>query len=250
MRTTQEFVTTIIDDFAPQLSVAAALAYLNRAHKRMVNQDCAQNEYLNPLDPTFPYPLLNTTAGTLSYDIAYPNLLDSTGAVLATEKNGQTVSIRRIVRIFTSSGALGESFYSKKFRGEQIGLITVNPYWGSKYMTTWYYEVVGQQYDLTNGTAARWQFAEDPGTHTNIYYVQAYIAAPELYSISTPLFLDGDVWEEALLDGAVGYWEDVLHGNIERLKKFQTYWLPKFCNQSNYNSRTWTPLQMNVRECG
>lgn len=247
MPTTQELVTTIIDDYAPDLSVAAALAYLNRAHKAMVNQDCAQNEFYHFSDTTFAYPFLNTTADTLHYEIIAANLRDSAGAAITLTMNGVTVAIRRIVRIFTQSAALG--YYSKKFRGEELAMVSTNPYWGSIFPATWYYEMVGQPFDRTNNQAARFLFAQDPGTHADKYYVQSYIAAPELSTVSDKLFVDGDQWEEALIDGTVGYWEDVQHGSNNRLEKFRKYWMPKYAQGNSHGARTWSPIQMNMREC-
>jgi len=249
--TTQQLVSTIKQDYLPELSRTTILSYLNRALKVLGNKDCAQTTYWNFADPTFPFPILNTTAGTLSYKVSATNLVDSTGTALTPQYSSRNVSFRRLKYVFLKVDDMSGSNYDRKWYGEQVQISGLNPYWSQQLFRTTFYKVPCQIDDYTNSEAApRVTFFEDPGTHDDMYFVEAYRKPFELTSESIPLCIDGDLWEQALIDGAVGFAEDWQHGKSERLNKFQTFWEKKFSSYMNDNMEERAPQQMQIRVCG
>lgn len=248
---TQSLVTTLKDDYCQDFSRTKILAYLDRAQRGLFNQDAAQMVWLNSSDDEFPLPILQTTEGTLSYEISAANLVDSDGDAVTLTIGGYTVVPRKLrpaTGVFIQSA--GVSNYSKSFSGERFDWAGVNSLWAKKLNKLRFYSVPGIPYARTDIRGCTFQFAEDPGTTTDMYYVEFYVAPVSLTSESIPLSLEGDEWEEALIDGVVGYVEDVQNGRSERLQRFMSYWRPRFRNAMNAGMSQRKPMQMPIRECG
>lgn len=250
MPSTQELVSIIKNDYAPDWSRSKILELLNRAQKRLFNQDTEQSTWYNPNDDEFPFPILKTTAETLEYEITGSNLVDMNGNALSITQNGYAVTCRRIKHIFIMVASLSNSNYDRKFYGEQFNLTGINEYWSQRLYRLSFYKVPGNLFDKTNLQNARFLFHEDPGTYADRYFVEFYYNPIELTSESIPLSLDGDKWEMALIDGTVGYIEDIENGKSDRMNKFETYWMRKFLSSQNENSDERRPFQMLVREAG
>lgn len=251
---TQELVSTIKSDFAPDVSRTRILSYLNRAQRELFNSDCAQMVFLNDADPAFPFPLLSTIAGTLGYNIIQGNLLDSTGAVIPFTKtdgsgNARAIICRKIKHIFLMVNALEASNYNKKFYGEQFNLSGLNAYWSTRLYKVTFYEVPGMIINRTEYAPARFIFPEDPGTYPGKYFIEMYYGCPDLTAETVPLSIDGDQWQEALICGVCGYIEQWRNGKTDRLTELRTYWKPRFRDSINSVLRQRTPQQMPVRSC-
>jgi len=249
MPSTQELITTIIDDFHVDIGRTRVLAYLDRAQRRMFSYDCAQTVFYNTSDPEFPWPILSTTAGTLSYDLSSCTLLDSDGSTVSRTVDSRTVTIRRINKVFVDSSDWQLAGLTRKYYGGSIQPMGINPYWTSQRYANQFYEIPGIITDRNNDFGPTFTFGEDPGTHTDLYYIEMFYNAPELTAETTPMFIDADVWEEALIDGVVGYIEDWRNGESKRLDRFRNYWLKKFWNSANEGSDQKRPLKPMARPC-
>ena len=248
MSTVQSLVTTIQDDYAPKIGRTLLLGYINRAVQVLTGQDCAQTTYYNTSDDSFPFPYISTTTGTLEYEMTSSNLVDSDGATVSPAINGTTVAIRRVKRVIVSGTTMRTQQYNPNFRGESINLTGINPYWKSRLYYDNYQKVVGMPMDKTENQAAKWIFAEDPGTETDVYLAECFWEHPTVDAESDTLLIDQQRWEQALIDGAVGYIEDFQHGESRRLEKFQTYWKKQFCGDMNIGFDSRRPRRFLHRE--
>jgi hypothetical protein len=258
MPTTQQLVSVLQDDFYPDIGRARLLEYLNRAQKRLWNNDCAQAIWWNKADTVFPFPILTTTAGTLSYDVvggASGNLVDSQGSKLTlqiTDLNGvaRSVNIRSVKQIFIMVTSLTPVVYDKKFYGERTTITGVNTYWSLQNTRAEFYKVPVIISDKTNLRNPNIQFMEDPGSFNNLYYVELYHTPVELSTESVPLTVDGDQWGDALLCGAHSFIEPWQNGKTDYQNQFEKFWIPKFCGQQNKHMDDRKPLRMTKRLCG
>jgi len=218
MPSTRELITIIQDDYLPDVSRPKILNYIDKAQRALFNVDCAQTVWKMRGD-TIEYPYLSTTTGILDYDIDETTLVDSNGDTISIQVGGYDVAVRRVARVFT---------VDEKFE----------------------YPVVVSLYDRTNLEPARVVFAVDPGTYPDKYFVEFYYSPMPLETEFSVLTIDADKWEQALIDGAVGYYEDLQNGVSQRFEKFQTYWMKKFKEQSNSKLDKRYNLQIPVRRCG
>ncbi|MFH1738206.1 MAG: hypothetical protein ABIH23_04305 [bacterium] len=251
MATAQALITTVKNNYAPKIGRTIILSCLNRAVRALFNQDCAQTTYYNDSDDTFPFPFLSTTDGTLSYEIA-TSLVDSDGTSVTPAVNSVTVTPRRVKRVFISSASMRTGEYSPNFRGESFSVTSVNPHWSVRPYYGTYTMVVGMPVDKTDTQAAKFVFAENPGTHDDFFYAEFYYEHPELEDAtgSTGTFLfDSNRWEQALIDGTVGFIEDFQHGESRRMERFFTHWAEKFKGEQNKGADQRRPAKFPVREC-
>ena len=252
MLSTSQIVSLLRDDFAHDVSRIKLLSYLDRAQKELFNTDCAQTLFFNSGDKTFPWPVINTVAGQLSYDMVAANLLDSAqGAypltILGKDGATRTIDIRRIKSVFVMVNSTALSLYNY---GERIIVAGLNPYWMQYTSSMMFYSIPGEIYDRTANQNARFQFNNDPGTHNNLYYCEFYYAPFDLTSESIPLCIDSDLWFEALSDGVRGYLEAVSNGTSPLLDKFRGYWKKRFIGAMNDPMAQRKPLQMQIRKYG
>jgi len=252
MLSTSQLVTQLVNDFGEDVTRPQMLSYIDRAHKALWNTDCAQTLFFNRSDNTFPFPVLKTTAGTLSYDITATNLLDSQGNQLSmsiTDKNGyaRAIECRKIKNVFVMVNSTSISLYNY---GERIIVAGINPYWMQNTASMMFYKVPGELYDRTATRNAFFQFNNDPGTQTSLYYLEFYYAAWDLLSESTPLCIDTDMWYEAIKDGVRGILEDVDSGRTEMMDRFLGPWRKKFMRAMNDPIEDRKPLQMQQRKYG
>lgn len=250
MPSTRELVATIKEDYAPDWSRQKILRFLDRAQRVMMKTDCAQTVWLNEDDEAFPFPVFATTAGTLSYDMSAANLVDSSGNPITPTVGGYEVKIRRIRHIFVAVGSLTSSNYDRKFFGEQFSLTGINPYWSQRLYRLSYYKVPGDIRDKSGlNPYPRFIFHEDPGDYSDRFYAECFYDPVPLTTEDIPLSIDGDQWEDAIIDGVVGMIEDVENGRSERLDRFRRYWLKKFTGYMNDHDNERRPHQMPIREC-
>lgn len=254
MPTTREMVATIKNDYLPDASDVKILAWLDRAQRFLFQNDCAQTTYCNSSDVDFPIPILSTTTGVLNYAVL-ANLVDSAGVAVTPTIGGYAVVPRRVKRVFIKKSVLSVGAYTNMFYGESFDWAGLNPSWGRSLYHTTFYEVPTILTDRNNLTdsgvdGAYVQFVEDPGTYSDRYYCEFYYDPVPLTSTSIPLSLNASLWEDALIDGVVGYAEDADSGKSERLDRFRSFWVKKFIRRMDANLSARRPLQMPVRECG
>lgn len=242
--TAQSLVTAIKDDFGFEYGRAVILDYLRRVVNKLCNQNVEQMVYRNGSDTSFPYPILNTTADTLDYEITSSNLVDSDGSAISLAVGGSPVVCRKINYVFIVGTNLRNSSY------DRITISGTNAFWAEGLTNATFYKYPVSIYDRTSLKNPHVQFLSDPGTHDDRYYVNFYWGALELTSESIPLSLDGDVWEEALMEGTVGLIEKVENGRSARWDRFETYHMKKFITSMNKGMEEQVPLQMPIRECG
>lgn len=250
MPNTRELVSIIKQDYAPDWGVPKILELLDRAQRFLMKNDCAQTVWLNEDDPSFPFPIFPTTSGTLSYAMNPSNLVDSDGNPLTPTIGGYNVNIRRIKHIFIVVGSMANSNYDRKFFGEQFSLTGINEYWSQRLYRLSFYKVPGDIRDATGlNQYPRFIFHEDPGSWSDRFYAECFYDPVPLSSLDIPLSLDGDKWEMELIDGVVGYIEDMENGKSERLERFQGKHLRKFMNTMNEHMNERREPQMPIREC-
>lgn len=250
MPSTRELVSIIKEDYAPSWGRTKILQYLDRVQRRLMIGDLSQTVWLNESDDSFPFPLLHTTAGNLSYDIDSSNLYDSDGNSVSPTIGGYSVSLVSVRHIFLAVASLANSNYDRKFFGEQFNLTGINEYWSQRLYRLSYFKVPGDIRDPSGLDAdPRFTFHEDPGTTTDRYYVEAFYRPVQLTSESVPLSLDSNLWEGVLIDGVVGMIEDVENGRSDRLEKFRNVHVKKFRNYMNRHSNERRESQMPIREC-
>lgn len=250
---TQTLVSWIKEDFAPAHSRTKILQYVDRAQNEMFNQDCAQMTFLNHSDDEFPVPILSTTADTLNYTPSASNLVDSDGNAITLAVNGYSVSVRKIKRIFMQVSSLTTS-YDNTFIGRTFDWAGINDNWSKKIYKVRYREVPTQPFDKTDNEDAHLTFIEDPGTHTDRYYIEFYYGPVDLTSESIPMSIDSDKWAEAIFKAVRGYIEESLNGRSDlldgdrRTGSFRNYWLPKFRNSMNSGMEQKRPFVFETRE--
>jgi hypothetical protein len=252
---TQQLVSQLKEDFAPGYARTKLLAYIERAQNEMFNNDCAQMVFMNKSDPAFPIPILSTTATVLKYTPSASNLVDSNGSAISLTVGGYAVSIRRIIRVFIEDSA-NLTTYDKKFIGSDFVWAGVNENWSKRTSDSLYSEIPMQPFDKINSEDAHLVFVEDPGTHTDKYYLEAYYGPISLDSEDIPLSVDGDKWCEAFIKACRGYIEESRNGRSELLDgpantgSFRYYWIPKFRNSMNAGIQRRSPYIFPTRECG
>jgi hypothetical protein len=250
MPTTSELVTRIKNYYAQDYSRTFILDCLDRAQNELFNTDCAQSIFLNTSDDSFPIPILSTTTGTLEYEITGDNLLDTDGNAVTLEWNDVAVSARRVKSVFIQVTAGNAVDYTKLFYGERFDWAGINNNWSRRLYRVNFESVPVVCYDKTNTQNCKVVFVEDPGTHTDRYYVEFYFVPPSLTSENISLVIDANKWQEALLEGVMGYVEEIENGNTARLTTFRRYWKPRFIADSNKQMAGRRPLAMPRRECG
>jgi len=249
MATTRQLVSLIKEEYDPKISETRILYYLNWAQNTLFQCDCAQQIFVNNNDPTFPYPILHTTEGQLDYEIDDSTLFDSTGAALAITLNGSSTTVRRVKSLFVAISESLNADYNPSYIGEQFNPIAINSLYANSLYNVTFYTVPNISFNMTNSGDAKIVFAEDPGTTTDRYYVEAYLNPVELTSKNIDLSINGEEWEMALIDGVVGRIEDFKNGTSRRLEKFLGYWTKKFGFNQNIVSKQRAPLQFKISEC-
>jgi len=242
--TAQSLVTTLKDDFGFEYGRPVLLDYLRRTVNSLCNQNAEQMTYLNGSDVAFPFPVLVTEDETLDYEVSNTNLVDSEGTAITMTVGGYPVVCRKINHVFLAGGSFVYGGY------DRVSITGTSAYWAQRLSNVAFYKVPGSIYDRTNLKAAHFQFHSNPGAHTDRYYVEFYWGALELSSESIPLSLDGDMWEEALIEGTVGLIEKVENGQSNQLDHFRSYWLPLFVKSMNASMEERSPLQMPIRRAG
>lgn len=254
MLTTAELVSEIKLYYAPEWDREVILNFIKRAQEELTLINSPEMIFYNGADPSFPVPFLQTVAGQLQYTIGddgtgASNILDSDGNPIDIEitRNGVEYPVlpRRVKDIFTE--------YTHGYSWPSYGQgrwFTFGWFYNPARVRNFYRAENVVTFDRKGSTGTTIRFMEDPGATTDRYYIMFYHDPIELLSDQIPLTIDGNQWHQALIDGAVGFIEDIENGNSRRLEKFRTYWIKKFCGvmaEPLYNYRN---PKMKVRGVG
>jgi len=243
-------VSIIKSDYAPEWSRTRILSYLDWAQRQMFCTDCAQHLYYNTSDETFFIPYLKTTENVLSYTIDDNALADSEGNDHPLTYFGRSVTCRRVNRVFHSVTTLEGTQYDRRWYGEEFSLIGMNEYFSRRLYNIHFFEVPTVIINKSEIGSATITFGEDPGTTNNRYYVEFYFNPPPLTSESIPLVVNADVWEMALIRGAVGRIEDIRNGQSAKLQQFIKDDVPNYKQSQNISDGQKVPLKCKRRETG
>lgn len=252
MTTTKQLVTLLNDDYMPRVQREKVREYLSRAYLRLMATDNAQAIYYNSADAVTPYPKLKVEDGKLSYLIDSTTLLDSDDAPLTPQitVGGITLDlrIRRVKELYCESSVLKVPGRYKRL--EQADPYGYPGYWGSWFTRTALYKVPCSLIDGRYGDACVAQFPYDPKYIATDVWCELWFMPPELTADTIPMLLDIDQWQQALIDGAVGYYEDAVNGVSARLEKFEKQHIRSFSSYMNEQMESQINTRMPVREVG
>lgn len=242
---TKELILAIKKDYGQNIDDPTLLRYLDKIQRRLFLFKGDRMEFVNGADPEFPYPILETQEGVLEYTIDSNSLVDSTGNPVTVNCDGTEVDVAEVGKVFTVRYPRG--YYKKTATG------SITPYQGyyQSFVTSYNNRGVnlrvGSFSDIpvkiiprTPQSPPKVVFLCDPGTttansdNTSAYYISVYMAPKRITSINSPLSVDVDKWEDALVDGVVGEIEKaIMGGNSMRAEKFEKVWIKKFREYSN-----------------
>jgi len=229
MLTTVELIAGIKDDYANSFTVEKLVRYLDRVQRMVFLDDTWAMEYYNNDDTEFPYPILPTVDGQLSYTIDDGVLTDSAGNALDITFEGKPVEVSKVVNVFRNGTSFTQLHTTRGYgmlsRGPDNNLVSIR---GEKY-----HKAVCRLTEKTPSSNPTITFVDNPFKTTDEYYVTLAIVPPKISSKSSPMVLNIDKWERALIDGVVGECELSVNGESKRADKFLNYWIPKIRNSYN-----------------
>jgi hypothetical protein len=231
---TQSLLSTLEDDYFQGYGRIKLLSYVDRVQKWAFSHDCAQTSFLNPADPDYPHPFINTEAGKLGpYYMDATSLADSEGNPLTLERGGYPFTLRRAAYIYVRPGeAAGPAFAYGKRRLHARQHVAIHAVDGSDVET------------------AHVAFESDPGDTTNYYCVRAFMNAIPLTAETIPMSLDSNKWFEMLVEGVNAIVEDIENGGTNRFQMFTRYWLPKWKGSMNDLAGEVVPATIPIRRVG
>lgn len=160
-------------------------------------------------------PYLTTTAGTYAYDVKTANL----GETLEKTIGGTAYAVRcrQVLRVFVDTTT--DYDYNRRWVGLPYIIGFDNPYRTSNDRVN-VADIPVRTYPALENTDAQIIFIEDPGTTTEVYFVEMAWEAPRLDSESIPLVVP-TIYENALEDYVIGTIEQFSNGKWnERLEGF------------------------------
>ncbi|MDA3823290.1 MAG: hypothetical protein PF450_11875 [Bacteroidales bacterium] len=241
MRTTKQLVS-IIQDYMPEVADIRVLGYLSRAYLELINSNSSQNVfYIDTVDAD-PLPILDTTVGDRKYALDENNLVDSAGTAINMTQVGVSVTSRKLRALFVESTNLNIDYRLDPY--DPRGYPSDYGYW---YRGRSFSKIPCQSYNQRGGQPATVLLFDD--YDTNIY-AEFYYTPDDLLNVTDIMLIDTDVWSDALIDGSVGYYEDVINGQSRKLDKFQSYWKRKYLNVGLDNLEDKIPTSFKARPIG
>jgi hypothetical protein len=258
---------SIVRDYMPELTEVRALEYINRAYKTLMQTDTRVNVYMNFDDPEFPYPIIKKTF-TYSPDSGkapeptprsfyfldgeYGVFEDSQGNPITLSVNGVGVSVRRVNAIFTEVARYNDAYQIGYYN--PLGTYYNQGYRGTKWYDRKFVRIPCNLYQKTSSVDnnASVQFnTENPYEGIeNPIYVEFWYDPPAITNKAQSVLIDLNRWQDVLIDGAVGYYEDLKNGRSDRLDKFKRQGLREFKNEYNKNYNNKTNVSFPPREIG
>ena len=235
MLTTTELISAISQDFAPNCAPDTLVRYLDRCQRMIYLDDTFQLTYFNENDPEFPLPILPTVAGQLTYTISDGVITDSLGDPLNFEWDGFTAVPSKVISVLTREtnirpihGNRGYGYRAAAYDDARV-IIRGELFWK---------EIVRLKERTPNSDPVI-TFREDPGDTTDRYYLDVGLAPRKILSSRTPMSLNVDKWEQALIDGVVGQYENSVNGRSDKYQTFLTFWIPKIRKYYNDQMGDW-----------
>ena len=230
MLTTRELIAGIKQDYSISFAPERLVRYLDRIQRDVFLDETFELTYFNGDDPEFPYPILPTVAGQRTYTIEDGVLTDSQQNPLNITFEGNPADVSRVFYVF-SEGRFGD--YHTGQRGYGLDYYREDNQSIMLRGRQFYKEVVILN-QRTPNSAPTIQFATDPGDSDKRYYVAMGLVPKKIGSIGSPMTLNVDKWERALINGVVGECEKAVNaGESKRANKWESHWIPAI--RSSYN---------------
>ncbi len=230
MWTTRQ-VVSMIRGYMPEVSEVMAREYLNWAYLSLVNTDTNQTIFMLQ-DGDIPFPTLDLGLNK-KYQLDATTLLDSDGNPLTLAVNGVPVTVRKVKAVF-EKGTIYRPY-------EPFGYE-----YGSN--STIFSEIPVQSIAQMGTTPATITFTGD--LPKNDCYIEFWYTPRPLETPMVEMLIDTDTWLKALIDGAVGFYEDVANGESTRLEKFLKVHIKDYKYESTESLRLKIPASFPRRELG
>lgn len=268
-----------IQDRMPAEPALKVLSYLNRAYLRLAQNDISDFLYL-VCDDDFPelkfrYPVLkrfylddqqDPHPQKSCVDIIPQNFQDQDGNDIFPSEghnrfiyHNQDVTCRKVNAFFV------ERREERRFLpGNQQPFTPFTPFINNRYVTN-------QNANSTDIILARFPASLNPPdgevpaeavftappydgplntTDPGDIFCEFWFTPPSLTSPSSKMLLDVGKWQDILADGAVGYYQQKVHGNSTLLEKFLRFDRKQFMNEGNSNLHNRGNQQFRIREIG
>lgn len=217
MLSTRELLSRIKRGYMQSESLIGITEYLNRAQSYIFSDKTWYATFINEDDPKFPYPILQTVDGQLSYEMVDGALVDSDGAPLNFTLNGYSadpISVKGVL-YEVGYGAENQLDYGLRRRHANSSLrsdtlVTL----GNRVFEPRSVKIISR----TGVHGPKIVFNHDPKGRR--YTIQIALAPKPILTPDTPMSIDLDLWAEALIDGAVGMYEGEIRGKSECRKRF------------------------------
>lgn len=246
MLSTVELIAGIQEDYANSFSVERLVRYLDRVQRMVFLDDTWAMEYYNTADAEFPYAILPTVDGQLSYEITDGVLTDSTETPLNITFEGRSVDVSKVLYVF-KNGCITTTPSSRRGYGVADSLPDQNTL---NLRGVEYEKAICRLTERTPNSNPTITFRENPKDTTNQYYVGLAIVPPRVLSKSSTLVLNIDKWERALIDGVVGECELAVNGESKKAEKFLSYWIPKIRNSYNESAGDFYEMSVTRKRFG
>jgi len=240
MRTTKQIIS-IIQDYMDNVPVDRVREYLSRSYLGLINSNSSQNVFY--IDNEQPLPILKTTTGDRKYAISAANLVDADDVQIVLEQDGITVSARKVRSLFIEKTGL----QGRSYRLNDYVPVGVPSNYFNWYKERSFSKVPFQSYNQRGSQPATVILFDDYDTDI---YVEFYYTPGDLLTNLDEMLIDTDDWTDALVDGAVGYYEDLINGESKRLDKYNSYWKRKYLNVGMDNLGDKVPNQFKARPLG
>jgi hypothetical protein len=235
MLTTKELIAGIKEDYANSFSTDRLVRYLDRVQRMVFLDETWALEYFNNDDPVFPYAILPTVEGQLSYTIEDGVLQDSNGDPLDITYEGKSVAVNRVLNVFTddfnnidyNTSIGGNTRLGYGDRGFVPDDLCV------KIRGRTFYKASVRTTALSPNRKPTVTFLYNPDNNVGHYYIALGLVPTKIGATASTMMLNVDKWERALIDGVVGECELAVNGKSDRADKFLNYWVPKI--RDSYN---------------
>lgn len=209
----------------------------------LFNFDHEKMVYRGTDNQGFP-PYLITTAGTYDYDVSAANL--SCGALTKTVSGTTHTFIARFVKKLFVDVTEMTTVYSRTYFGKPYWM-KLNPYTTQTTRLFVAEEVVDTEPGYEN-TVPRVSFKQDPGTHSDRYFIEIVIGPPRLTAetIQMPIPVR---FEKAIEEYVIGTVQSRESGRVhDYLTRFEQKWVPEF-QRELIGSASTAPDETPPRRC-
>lgn len=242
MQNTQSIIG-LVKKYMPEVPIEQVREFVSRAYLMLKNTDVDQSIYYLS-DNKNPLPVLKIVPGVYTYDITPDNLTDIDGVPLTDfTVDGITVTSRKVKGVFTDKpihGITENSYYP-----------SIVDIYGNSIVSGKFYQIPVQAIPQRSPELpAKITILQELADVPIDIFVEFWYAVPNLTSSNMPLLIDTDMWLDAIIDGAVGYYEDIVNGKSERKANFIKYHIPKFKKESNESYRLKASMSFPTRSVG